>query len=199
MRATLSSLTLLLLAAVLTPDCLADTIILNNGDRITGKIQRAEPGKVVVLTDYAGEIKIDWQHIATLTADEPMTIQLDDDTRVYGSVTGGNSTLRIIPADGGPERTVEVTRVENVFPGEQLKDKLALSGRINIGTSQTTGNTHTSTTHLDAELEARKARDRYTVGGYYNRAADQGVETASNAKAIRKIRSLLHQEVVWQS
>jgi putative salt-induced outer membrane protein YdiY len=186
MRATLSSLTLLLLAVVLTPDCLADTIVLDNGDRITGKIQRSEPGKVVVLTDYAGEIKIDWKHIATLTADEPMTVQLDDDTRVYGSVTGGNSTLRIVPADGGPERSVEVTRVENVSPGEQLHEKMAVSGRVNIGTSQTTGNTHTSTSHLDAELVARKARDRYTLGGYYNRAADQSVETASNSKAYGK-------------
>jgi putative salt-induced outer membrane protein YdiY len=186
MRATLSRLTLLLLGVVLTPDCLADTIILDNGDRITGKIQRSEPGKVVVLTDYAGEIKIDWQHIATLTADQPMTVQFDDDTRVYGNITGGGSTLRITPADGGPDRSVEVTRVENLFPGEQLHEKMTLSGRVNVGTSQTTGNTHTSTTHLDAELEARKTRDRYTMGGYYNRAADQGVETASNAKLYGK-------------
>jgi putative salt-induced outer membrane protein YdiY len=81
---------------------------------------------------------------------------------------------------------VEVSQVENVLPGDHLKDEWALSGRVNVGTSQTTGNTHTSTTHMDAELEARKAEDRYTAGGYYNRAADQGVETASNAKLYAK-------------
>jgi hypothetical protein len=53
---------------------LADTVILDNGDRITGRIQRAESGKVVIATDYAGEIRIDWAHIETLTSDEAMTV-----------------------------------------------------------------------------------------------------------------------------
>src|SRR6476619_3593580 len=65
---------------------LADTVILDNGDRITGRIQRAESGKVVIATDYAGEIRIDWAHIETLTSDEAMTVNLDDATRVYGKL-----------------------------------------------------------------------------------------------------------------
>src|SRR6185436_12431354 len=87
-RRALRCMTLAMVAAALASQCLADTIILSNGDRITGKIQRIEKGKVVVLTDYAGEIKIDWQRISTLDAAEAMTVQLDDDTRLYGRIAG---------------------------------------------------------------------------------------------------------------
>jgi hypothetical protein len=72
-----------------------------------------------------------------------------------------------------------------MFPGEHLEGQVGAVGRVNIGTSQTTGNTHTSTTHLDAELEACKARTD-TRWRYYNRAADQEVETAYNAKLYGK-------------
>ena len=38
----------------------ADIIYLKNEDRISGKVVRMEGGKLVVKTDYAGEITISW-------------------------------------------------------------------------------------------------------------------------------------------
>ena len=176
----------LALAGSLAPRCLADTIILTNGDHVTGLIQGVEPGKVIIATDYAGQVKIDWPRIAKLTADEPMTIELDDRTRLYGDVTGDASTLRIRALDGSLTNFVEVARVEAIFRGQMLHDKLTLSGRINVGASQTSGNTQTSTAHLDAELVARKGQDRYTVGTLFNHAMSEGVKTASNARLYAK-------------
>jgi hypothetical protein len=82
MRATLSSLTLLLLAVVLTPDCLADSIIPTT---VTASPENPaeRAGESGRPTDYAGEIKIDWQHVARLTGDEPMTVQLTTHARVW--------------------------------------------------------------------------------------------------------------------
>jgi putative salt-induced outer membrane protein YdiY len=186
MRATLTRLTLLVVAYVFVPACFADIITLKNGDHITGTIQRVEQGKVVISTDYAGEIKIDWQKITSLVTDNPVTVQLDDDSRIYGKISGDSSGIKVEPADGAQNRMTEVSHIENVYPGNALQEKYALSGRVGAGSTQTTGNTHTSTAHIDAEGIARKGRNRYTLGGEYNRAADHGDETASNARLYGK-------------
>ena len=38
----------------------ADTVILDNGDRLTGELQTLEEGKLSFKTDYAGTLSIDW-------------------------------------------------------------------------------------------------------------------------------------------
>jgi putative salt-induced outer membrane protein YdiY len=185
-RSSTARATLLVLAWLLTSSCLADTVMLDNGDRVTGRIQRSESGKLVIATDYAGEVKIDWTHVKTLTGDELMTVQLDDKTRLYGRLAGEDGTIRVTSPDGLLERYVEVKQVDAIFPGAMLKDPVSFSGRLNIGGSQTSGNTQTSAIHLDAELLARKGDDRYTAGGSFNRTTDRGVETASNARWYAK-------------
>jgi len=165
---------------------LADTVILDNGDRITGRIQRAESGKVIIATDYAGEIGIDWAHIETLTSDEAMTVNLDDATRVYGKLAMQGGIIDVTSPDGLSQRSVPVKQVEAVAPGNMLKDQLITSGQLNIGGSRTSGNTQNSIVHIDGELVARQGPDRYTVGALFNRATDRGAETAENAKLYAK-------------
>ena len=188
---------LLLVLASLAAQCLADTVTLDNGDRVTGRIQKSEAGKVVIVTDYAGEVKIDWTHISALVSDEPMTVQLDDKTRLYGNLSADHGTLSVASPDAPTSRDVDVKQVEAIFPGNVLKERVDLSGRLNVGASRTSGNTQTSTAHVDAELVARKGKDRYTAGGSFNRSTDQGVETASNAMLYAKYDHFFTQK--WYS
>ena len=53
---------LLLLSAALSGR--ADTVVLKNGDRLTGTLLGVVEGKVILQTDYAGELRIDWKAIA---------------------------------------------------------------------------------------------------------------------------------------
>jgi len=170
---------------------------LDNGDRVTGRIQGAESGKLVIVTDYAGEVRIDWTHISALASDEPMTVQLDDKTRLYGRLSADHGTLRITSPDAPMQREVDVKQVQAIFPGNALKERPVLSGRLNVGTSRTSGNTETSAAHVDAELVARKGDDRFTVGGAFNRTTDRGVETASNARLYAKYDHFFTQK--WYS
>ena len=64
------SRTLLCLAVlnVSTP-LLADTVWLKNGDRLSGKIKVFDGGKLLIQTDYAGAVPIDWKQVKTLESD----------------------------------------------------------------------------------------------------------------------------------
>jgi putative salt-induced outer membrane protein YdiY len=68
------------------------------------------------------------------------------------------------------------------------------SGHINIGWSDSSGNTDVSRLHGDAELIARQGRNRYTAGLALNRATDHGTETESNGLAYGKYDRFLSQK-----
>ena len=99
----------LALAGSLAPRCLADTIILTNGDHVTGLIQGVEPGKVIIATDYAGQVKIDWPRIAKLTADEEtgLPIGLGFDTITGFSMLMQDNKNRAVFAKRPPTDTDE--------------------------------------------------------------------------------------------
>ena len=67
----------LLCGALATP-AWSDTIVLSNGDRLSGKVQLMDGGKLVLKTEYAGEIRIDWDKVAQLQTDDPMLLRAKD-------------------------------------------------------------------------------------------------------------------------
>ena len=72
------SRTLLCLAVlnVSTP-LLADTVWLKNGDRLSGKIKVFDGGKLLIQTDYAGAVPIDWKQVKTLESDQELLVKQD--------------------------------------------------------------------------------------------------------------------------
>lgn len=172
--------------AVLPHIALADVVLLDNGDRVSGRIVQIDGGKLVVSMDYAGDIKIDPGHIKDLQADGDFTLVLDDGRRVFGRLGSGRGTLYLTETVAGSAQEIPLPRVTSLTPGRVTGDEWKVTGRVNVGASDTTGNTHTSRAHLDAELVARKDRDRYTVGGAGNQATDSGSEIESNALAYFK-------------
>jgi hypothetical protein len=54
---------------------LADSVWLNNGDRLTGEIILLDGGKLALKTKYAGRVLIDWSDIETLSSDRPLLIK----------------------------------------------------------------------------------------------------------------------------
>ena len=53
----------------------ADTIVLTNGDRLSGQVLLMEGGKLVLSTDYAGEVRIAWDKVAQIQTDDPMLMR----------------------------------------------------------------------------------------------------------------------------
>jgi len=63
------------LCAMLTvPAAKADTVILKNGDRLTGTALKMEGGKLSLKTDYADVIAISFDQVASLSVDQPMIL-----------------------------------------------------------------------------------------------------------------------------
>jgi hypothetical protein len=54
----------------------ADTVVLTNGDRLTGNVTQLTGGKLVVHTDYAGDVTIAFDKVSSVKVDKPIILSL---------------------------------------------------------------------------------------------------------------------------
>lgn len=52
----------------------ADTVLLANGDRLSGTVQLLDAGTLLLKTSYAGEIRIAWKHVVQIETDDPLVL-----------------------------------------------------------------------------------------------------------------------------
>ena len=71
LRFAFLALTLFALAA---PSLYADTVVLKNGDKLTGTAVKLDGGKLTFKTAYADAIAITWDQVASLTTSQPMVL-----------------------------------------------------------------------------------------------------------------------------
>jgi putative salt-induced outer membrane protein YdiY len=186
-----------LLFFFLTATASADEVFLKNGNRLSGTIVSMSEGKLVLETDFAGQLTIGWNHVDQLATDAPLTLVLADGSIIRGTPTSGETPGRIklaaaSPADPAP---VELARVTAINPPDEQPIKL--NGRINVGFNKASGNTDLKNTHIDAELLARTVSHRVTLGGAYNRASEDNRKTEDNAMGHLKHDYFLTQAFYW--
>lgn len=89
------------LLLALTGTALADTIVLKNGDRLTGTIESSDGKEITFKTDYAGEIKVKWSAVKETTTEKPLYVVRNNKTTVSGTVTTEDSSVTVHTATAG--------------------------------------------------------------------------------------------------
>jgi putative salt-induced outer membrane protein len=102
-----------LLFAILTiaSNARADTIILDNGDRLTGTIVKSDGKELVLMADKAGSvadktgsITVPWSAVRQITSTAPLYVVTSQGTTVGGAVTTEGSDVVVTPSGGPPQR-----------------------------------------------------------------------------------------------
>jgi putative salt-induced outer membrane protein YdiY len=75
-----------IMASFLATHAFADLIELDNGDRISGTVVRISGGEVVLATEYAGELRIDFTRVSDITTEQPGRITLTNGNIVTGQI-----------------------------------------------------------------------------------------------------------------
>jgi putative salt-induced outer membrane protein YdiY len=146
-------------AALHAVPCAADEVQLKNGDRLTGTVVSLDTGTLKLKTPH-GDLAIAWPEVTALTVDEPVLVTTAEG--VPPTPSSGAIDIAMVTALTRPE------------------PPLVWTGGANAGFLQTSGNTDVNSLRLDADVTARAAANRYTIGGDLNRAEDTGRETARN-------------------
>jgi len=161
-RASYLLLSVLALSLPLASRAGADEIQLLNGDRLTGKIVKAEGGKVVIKTEAAGEVTVDLSKVKTISTDEPIVVKSGDTTFKSKLEPGADGTVQVVPVEGGPPQTLALKDVTQLDPpGVQWTGAVIVNGLI------TQGNSESQSLGASANAVRRSEIDRITLGGAY--------------------------------
>lgn len=167
----------------LPPRANGDTVVMKNGDRLTGTVERLREGKLELETPYAGTIAIDTEAIESVRTDAEVTIINKDYSRVIGRIEGGGASLQVRTDGDGTVRSVPTARVSSLLPGRLTERDWRITGRVNVGVTDTGGNTDVRRLNGDAEVIARRDRNRWSLSARGNEATERSTDTEGNARA----------------
>ncbi len=85
------------------PASFADTVWLDNGDRITGKIELLDGGRLVIRTEFAGLVTIKIGRVRTLESDGPVLVKRQEHAERALSVGASETPGNILVRNGSPE------------------------------------------------------------------------------------------------
>ena len=160
----------------LSPALFADTISLKNGDRLTGTIEKSDGKTLVLKTEFAGEITVQWSAIDTINSTQPLHVGLSGGQMVDGPVTAKGGQIQVATTSAGvvtaSKDSVQVIRSdaeEAAYDAgiERLRHPHLgdfWSGTLDTGLSVTRGNS--STLSYTFAGRAVRATDRDKITAY---------------------------------
>jgi putative salt-induced outer membrane protein YdiY len=167
---------------LLLPLAPPDELLLKNGDRITGTIVSMSDEKLVVDTESAGRLTIDWTAVQTLQSSAPVTLLLRD----------GTSTKRTL-ARSDPE-TVRLEGEGVVLPAVPLVDIAKINpppvrweGNLAVGATKTSGNSDTLSVTATFDAVRRSDIDRFTLNSGWFFSEQEDPDTGMDVITERRV------------
>ena len=169
---------LILILAVIVLACssvFADQITLKNGDRLTGDIIKSDDKALVIKTEFAGEVTVQWTAVDTISSTHTLHVALKDGQTIVGTATPADGKVQLQTRDAGPVFTtkdaivgIRSDKEQAVYDAEaerlrhpHLTDYWG--GFFDTGLSTTKGNSDTLSFVLGAKAVRAAPSDKITV------------------------------------
>jgi putative salt-induced outer membrane protein YdiY len=158
------------MAILLSSPVFADQIVMKNGDRLTGTIKKSDDKNVVIKTDYAGEVTVQWSAVQEMNSAQPLHVGLKSGQTLVGPVTSADGNLAVATKSGkveAPKDSVAVIRND----AEQTAYDKSLnpgwgegwSGGANVGFALTRGNSQTKNFALAFNADRKTLHDKLSL------------------------------------
>ncbi|MDH4570832.1 DUF481 domain-containing protein [Pseudomonas sp. BN414] len=168
-----------LLASFVLLNCLplwADTVWLNNGDRLTGEIILLDGGKLALKTKYAGQVLIDWKDIDTLRSEKPLLIKrqgLDSQhSRSLGAA--GKGMVHLV---NGKSETVPLASIRQMVPPRPVLKDRVWEGNLDAKLDMERNDDKTDEWKLKGDTRVEHGRWRHVMSGQFEKETKNGERT----------------------
>jgi len=177
---------------------LADTVWLKNGDKLSGKISLFDGGKLLIQTEYAGAVPIDWKQVKTLESDQELLVKQDayngEKAKSLQAAEDGKVTL----ANGEEPKTVELASIQQILKPKPVVEDLVWKGNVDLALDYQRAEEDTDDYDLGFKTTARHGRWRHIAEGEYNREMQNDVLTTDNWRAEYSLDRFLTDKWFWQ-
>jgi putative salt-induced outer membrane protein YdiY len=157
----------------------ADQVVMKNGDRLTGKIAKSDDKSLVIKTEFAGEVTVDWSAIQDVKTEQPLHVGLKDGKTVVGPVSTVDGKIEVSTKNAGnveaPKESIVVMRSEPEQLAWEKRQHPGLlqgwEGGVNIGFGLTAGNSETTNLALAFNGVRTGLHDKLTLyaGSVYSK------------------------------
>ena len=129
----------------------ADQIVLKNGDRLTGNIEKSDEKALVIKTEFAGEVTVEWSAVQEIKSEQPLHVSLKGGQNLVGPVSTTDGKIEVATKNAGnveaPKEAIVVMRSDSEqVAWEKLQHPGFLQGwegGVNVGFGLTAGNSET--------------------------------------------------------
>jgi len=176
----------------------ADQVTLKNGDRLSGSIVKSDAKTLLIKTELAGDVNIQWGAVTSIISTQALHLALKDGQTIVGTVTTSDGKFEVATKDTGAVAASKdnIIGVRDDAEQKAYDDQIERlrhphltdfwSGLLDTGLSLTRGNSESLTYSLSGKAARITERDKisvYTTAIYTNSTVN-GV-SSTTAHAIR--------------
>jgi putative salt-induced outer membrane protein YdiY len=133
------------------------SVVLQNGDRLTGEIDGLSNSRLALRTSYAGTVHIAWEEIAELTGDDnKLMVEVGTGRRYTGTIRKTGETLQVQHEDVETElETKDVVSMVPMTDSQPPSVWRLIEGSFDAGYNFTRGNSSQTQSSLGARAQYR--------------------------------------------
>jgi putative salt-induced outer membrane protein YdiY len=152
----------------------ADQIVLKNGDRLTGTIEKSDDKTLLIKTEFAGEVEVQWPAVLEINSTQSLHVSLSNGQTVSGTVTTKDGDLAIATPAGGTVTEPKASVTKLLGEAQQTEYERSLhpgllegwKGGANVGFALTRGNSETKSLAIAFTADRKTLHDH--LGLYAN-------------------------------
>lgn len=168
-----------LIACIVTPACLADRIIIDNGDQISGQITSMTEGVLTIRTSYADSLSINWAHVTSVTTDKPITVRLSNNDVMTGTLSASKEGLAQLASEKLQEPMILHGNTIVAMGEAAAAWKPPASrwqGNVDLGFVEMSGNTEKTSVNISVAAAKESKKDRLEASSGVNYGQTEGQE-----------------------
>jgi putative salt-induced outer membrane protein YdiY len=149
----------------------ADQVVLKNGDRLTGTITKSDDKTLLIKTEFAGDVTVQWPAVQEVSSTQPLHVALSNGKTVVGPVATGDGNLAVTTTASGTVSVAkgDVTALRS--DAEQTAYEKSLhpglmqgwAGGANVGFALTAGNSETKNLALAFTADRKTLHDEISL------------------------------------
>lgn len=148
----------------------ADTLWLDNGDRLTGRIELMEGNKLIFHTEVAGQVAVDVKRIRTLESDGPLLIKTSDDTKRARRIQASEQQGQILLVNGEtPPLPMAISNLRQIMEPQPVIEDWVWDGRASLALELDNTASKKRDLDIDVTTEARHGDWRHVLSSEFER------------------------------
>ena len=155
---------------------LADTLIMKNGDRITGRLDSISAGKAVFETQYAGRILVGLEQVSSMVTDDAYTVRLNDQS-LSGAFFSASEGQALSTRDGNERLALSDIRSASQSRTQFTPFSLDWGVRLDLALSLADGNSSTEASNVLLEADFQDELNAHLLTVLLAREEGEGLLT----------------------